>query len=82
MSTNQATMIVVSDEATAETKCVYTAGAAFVHYTFGAVLLFTWIVGMVIAKGFWSTLCSLCPLWAYYLVVEKGLIYLDTLCKF
>jgi len=32
-----------------------------------------WIAGIVIAKGFWSTLFSLIPLWAYYLVIERAL---------
>lgn len=35
------------------------------------VLLFAWIAGFVIAKGFWSTAACLFPLWAYYLVVER-----------
>ena len=38
-------------------------------------LFFTlmWISGLVIAKGFWSTLFAIFPLWAYYLVVERAL---------
>jgi len=35
------------------------------------LLLFGWIGGFVLAKGFWSTVCCLCPLWAWYLVVER-----------
>ena len=31
-----------------------------------------WLCGIVIAKGFWSTLCAvLFPLWAWYLVAER-----------
>jgi hypothetical protein len=34
-----------------------------------------WIAGIVVAKGFWSTLFAICiPFWAYYLVIEKVLI--------
>lgn len=41
----------------------------------GALLLFGWIAGIVIAKGFWSTLVAcVIPLWAWYLFVEKILI--------
>lgn len=37
--------------------------------------LFMWIAGIVIAKGFWSTVFALCiPLWAWYLVIEKIMI--------
>ncbi len=36
------------------------------------VLIFTWIAGVVIAKGFWSTLASIyIPPYAWYLVVEQ-----------
>lgn len=31
-----------------------------------------WIAGLVLAKGFWSTLLALVlPLWAWYLVAER-----------
>lgn len=31
-----------------------------------------WVAGMVIAKGFWSTLFAvMMPVWSYYLVIEK-----------
>jgi hypothetical protein len=39
-----------------------------------AALLFLvcWVVGWVLAKGFWSTLISVClPPWGWYLIVEK-----------
>lgn len=32
--------------------------------------LISWLFGIVLAKGFWMTLCSLFPLYAWYLVVE------------
>ena len=36
------------------------------------ILLATWIAGVVIAKGFWSTLIAFfIPFWAYYLVIEQ-----------
>jgi len=35
------------------------------------ILLVSWIAGIVIAKGFWSTFFSIVfTPWAYYLVVE------------
>jgi len=35
------------------------------------ILLVAWIAGVVLAKGFFSTLAAvLFPLWGYYLVVE------------
>ena len=35
-------------------------------------ILIAWIYGLVLAKGFISTFFALvCPLWAFYLVVEK-----------
>lgn len=31
-----------------------------------------WICGIVLAKGFWSTLFAIIiPFWSYYLVMEK-----------
>jgi hypothetical protein len=39
------------------------------------VLFVGWVAGVVIAKGFWSTLFAfLIPFWAYYLVVEKFIV--------
>ena len=39
------------------------------------VLFASWIAGVVIAKGFWSTLFAfIIPFWAYYLVIEQLLI--------
>jgi uncharacterized membrane protein len=36
------------------------------------VLMFAWIAGIVLAKGFWSTFFAIVvPLWSYYLVVER-----------
>lgn len=35
------------------------------------ILLFAWLAGIVIAKGFWSTFFAVVfPFWSYYLVVE------------
>ncbi len=36
------------------------------------VLIAAWVAGLVLAKGFWSTLFALfMPLWAWYLVAER-----------
>jgi len=38
------------------------------------ILIFMWIAGTVLSKGFWSTLfCIFFPPWAWYIVVEKAL---------
>jgi len=38
----------------------------------GFVLGFNWILGIVIAQGFWSVTVAVCfPPWAWYLVVEN-----------
>ena len=37
-----------------------------------AAIIIAWVYGLVLAKGFISTFFALvCPLWAFYLVVEK-----------
>lgn len=37
-----------------------------------AILLFVWVMGVVIAQGFWSTFFAFfIPFWAYYLVAER-----------
>jgi len=39
------------------------------------VILFVWIAGIVLAKGFWSTFFAvLVPFWAIYLVIEQIMI--------
>lgn len=39
------------------------------------ILFISWVAGIVIAKGFWSTLFAvLIPLWSYYLVVEQLMV--------
>lgn len=38
-------------------------------------LIAVWVSGLVIAKGFWSTLFAFfMPIWAWYLVAEKPLM--------
>lgn len=38
----------------------------------GLIFFIAWMSGIVIAKGFWSTLFAIfIPLWSYYLVVER-----------
>jgi hypothetical protein len=45
------------------------------RYIVNFVILIGWISGVVIAKGFWSTLFAVfIPFWAWYLVVEMYLI--------
>lgn len=35
----------------------------------------TWVAGIVIAKGFWSTLIAVfIPFWAWYLTIEQLII--------
>lgn len=37
----------------------------------GLMILISYVMGIVLAKGFWSTFFAvICPLWAWYLVVE------------
>lgn len=41
------------------------------------ILLFSWIAGIVLAHGFWSTFFSIfMPLYAWYLVIEKILYFI------
>lgn len=37
-------------------------------------VIIAWIAGIVLAKGFWSTLCAIFPFYAWYLVIEKAMI--------
>lgn len=38
----------------------------------GLVIAFAWVAGLVLAKGFWSTLLAiLVPPWGWYLIVER-----------
>jgi hypothetical protein len=38
----------------------------------GALFFALWIVGIVLAKGFWSTFFAVViPFWGYYLVAEQ-----------
>lgn len=42
------------------------------YYLVRLVLLAAWMIGIVIAKGFWSTFFAVIfPFWAYYLVAER-----------
>ena len=44
-------------------------------YLIGFVLSLAWILGIVIAKGFWSTFFAvIIPFYSYYLVVEHIVI--------
>lgn len=36
----------------------------------GLLMMFAWVSGFVLAKGFWSTLFCIIPFYAWYLVIE------------
>tara|TARA_R110000868_G_scaffold318502_2_gene579228 strand:+ start:193 stop:348 length:156 start_codon:yes stop_codon:yes gene_type:complete len=39
------------------------------------IFFIVWVVGIVIANGFWSTLVAFfIPFWGWYLIIEKVLI--------
>jgi len=41
-------------------------------YLINFLAILYWIAGVVLAKGFWSTLLAVCiPFWAYYLLIER-----------
>lgn len=53
--------------------------AKFLDNLVGYILIITclclWLIGVVIAKGFWSTfIACIFPLYAWYLVVERILL--------
>lgn len=53
------------------------AAKVFVHYLFGTLFVLVYFGGMVLAKGFWSTLVSVTFFpWGIYLVVEKAMLML------
>lgn len=39
------------------------------------IILIGWISGLVIAKGFWSTLFAIIPFYAWYLAIERMMQY-------
>lgn len=44
------------------------------RYVASFVLLVAWLAGIVMAAGFWLTALAICfPVYAWYLVVERGL---------
>ena len=44
-------------------------------YLYQIIAISTWIAGIVLAKGFWSTLLAVFFVpWAWYIVVEKAMI--------
>ena len=44
-------------------------------YVISFMLLIGWLVGIVIAQGFWSTFFAiLIPFWSFYLVIEHIVI--------
>jgi len=50
-----------------KTDIEYTStGSALVRLT----LVVLWIMGFIVAKGFWSTLFCIIPFWSWYLSIE------------
>jgi len=47
----------------------------FTKRFFGFLTFLMWIAGFVFASGFWSTAACIFPPWAFYLTVEKFLIF-------
>lgn len=40
-----------------------------------AIMAIVWVIGIVVANGFWSTFFAIViPLWAWYLAIEMFLI--------
>lgn len=37
------------------------------------IMIITWLMGLVLAKGFWQTIFAFFPPYAWYLVVEQFL---------
>jgi hypothetical protein len=47
----------------------------------GLFFTISWVAGIVIANGFWSTFFAvILPLWAFYLDVELLLMHFHLLC--
>lgn len=45
------------------------------RYLVRLLLMCAWVLGIVIAKGFWSTLVAVIfPLWSFYLLAEYAII--------
>ncbi|MDQ0082912.1 uncharacterized membrane protein YqaE (UPF0057 family) [Variovorax boronicumulans] len=45
-----------------------------IEYIGGLLMLLAWLVGAVLAKGFWSTVFSIFfPPWGWYLIVERAM---------
>ena len=62
---------------TAATKCKCSSvGDALLVLIALPLMVVPWIMGLVIAKGFWSTLCAFFPPWAWYLTVERAMTVL------
>jgi len=40
-------------------------------YLIGFIMTILWIMGVVLAKGFWMTTFTLIPFYAWYVSVEK-----------
>jgi hypothetical protein len=50
------------------------AVAVLVGVPLTVVVVITWLMGFVIAQGFWSTLFCWFPPYAWYLVIERTMI--------
>jgi hypothetical protein len=48
------------------------------QYVYKYVLIVTWLAGLVLAKGFWSSFFAfILPPWAWYTLVEQVLVKLN-----
>ena len=61
--------------AVAKCKCSSVGDALLVLIAL-PLMVVPWIMGLVIAKGFWSTLCAIFPPWAWYLTCERAMTVL------
>jgi len=47
-----------------------------VRYIIKFLILVLWVMGIVIASGFWSTTAALFfPFWAFYLSIQKLMVF-------
>lgn len=56
---------------TSATRLFAVLTANMVNGVITMTLLISWLLGFVLAKGFWSTLACTFPFYAWYLVVER-----------
>ena len=63
-----------------QTASTFVSAIVFiVNAIMGFVLVVAWLLGFVIAKGFWSTFSCLFPFYSFYLVIEHFAIKFNLL---